>query len=767
MRKESRESVQTGFENVICVRSKKMEKYQNQKTTSGLEMEKIKEIWAELALTAAAQSRIEAAEPILAERELAAALRETTESRQLLEKFGTPPLVSLEGMEQILLVAEKGDMLSPEQLEQVEAALAAVRRMQDYLARGQQYQIPLAFYGENLQPLGEIREQIHQQIRSGQVEDHATRELFDLRCQIQRTQEKRKEKAESVLRTHKECMSDSFCVMRSGHLCVPVKKEYKFRISGSVIDKSSTGNTLFIEPAAVQKYEEELSLLLIQEDNEVRRILYTLTAMIGEQLETFRENSRIMERLDYAFSKGKLSMEWDCVPPVINTERHIRLVAARHPLMDRAVAVPLDFILGEDTNHKAPPRSASEDGEGSWSCSANQSSHGARQGSLAEGVPHPETKAGREPYRGVVITGPNTGGKTVALKTVALCCMLAQWGLHVPCREAWVCMNSQYLCDIGDGQNLAENLSTFSAHITNVLGILGRVNEESLVIMDELGSGTDPTEGMGIAIAILEALRESGCLFLVTTHYPEVKEYAARTAGVTNARMTFDQESLQPLYRMVIGEAGASCAFAIAQRLGMPQAMLDVARQAAYGESEEESGRFSENFRNLNQLETLPEKAQGSEQPESILNEKALKGQMRNSDRECEGRKGVNKKNSHNERSLFPQTSNGPRIQKDRPAARQKDLSLKFKRGDSVMIYPDHKIGIVCEPVNDKGSLRVQLPDRKIWINHKRVKLHVAADRLYPADYDFSIVFDTVENRKKRHDMERKYTGSMTIEYEE
>lgn len=630
---------------------------ENIKNTSGLELEKIKEIWAGLALTAAARAKIEEAGPILAERQLQAALRETTESRQLLEKFGTPPLVSLEGMEQILLVAEKGDMLGPEQLEQAESALAAVKRMQDYLSRGQQYQIPLAFYGENLQPLEEIRQQIHQQIRGGQVEDHATRELFDLRSQIQRTQEKRKEKAESVLRTHRDCMSDSFCVTRGGHLCVPVKKEYKFRVSGSVIDKSATGNTLFIEPTAVQKYEEELSLLQIQEDNELRRILYTLTAMIGDQLEAFRENSRIMERLDYAFSKGKLSMEWDCAAPVVGTDRRIRLTAARHPLMDRRAAVPLDFTLGEE-------------------------------------------------LRGVVITGPNTGGKTVALKTVALCCMLAQWGLHVPCQEARVCMNSQYLCDIGDGQSLSENLSTFSAHITNVLDILSRVNPESLVIMDELGSGTDPTEGMGIAIAILEALRESGCLFLVTTHYPEVKEYAARTQGVTNARMTFDQDSLQPLYRMVIGEAGASCAFAIAERLGMSRAMLDVARQAAYG-------------------------------------------------------------NAPAAQSPLVQTSGGPRIQRDRPAPRQKDLSGKFRLGDSVMLYPDRKIGIVCEPVNDRGCLRVQLPDRKIWISHKRVKLHVAADRLYPEDYDFSIIFDTVENRKKRHDMERKYTGDMTIEYGE
>lgn len=651
--------------------------------SSSLELDKIKEIWAGLALTAAARTRIAEMEPILAQRQLLAAQRETAESRQLLEKCGTPPLVSLEGMEQILLVAEKGDMLEPEQLEQVESALAVVRRMQDYLERGQQYQIPLAYYGENLHPLEEIREQIHQQIRSGQVDDHATRELFDLRSRIQHTQEKRREKAESMLRTHRECMSDSFCVMRSGHLCVPVKKEYKFRISGSVIDKSATGSTLFIEPAAVQKYEEELSLLYIQEDNEVRRILYTLTAMIGEELEGFRENIRTLEKLDYAFSKGKLSVEWDCVAPTVSTDRRIRLVAARHPLMDRTVAVPLDFALGEIGKEQ-------ETGD---------------------------TAAGDSRFcRGVVITGPNTGGKTVALKTVALCCILAQWGLHVPCREAQVCMNSQYLCDIGDGQSLSENLSTFSAHITNVLDILGRVNAESLVIMDELGSGTDPTEGMGLAIAILEALRDSGCLFLVTTHYPEVKEYAARTVGVTNARMTFDQESLRPLYRMVIGEAGASCAFAIARRLGMPQSMLDVAQQAAYGGESFSAGKslaVRENYR-----------------------------------------KGA-------------QSGSGPHIQKDRQTTSPKDLSHKFQRGDSVMLYPDHKIAIVCEPVNDRGCLKVQLPDRKIWINHKRVKLHVPADKLYPADYDFSIVFDTVENRKKRHDMERKYTGDLIIEHKE
>lgn len=259
------------------------------------------------------------------------------------------------------------------------------------------------------------------------------------------------------------------------------------------------------------------------------------------------------------------------------------------------------------------------------------------------------------------------------------------------------------MCDIGDGQNIAENLSTFSAHIKNVLEVLREVSRDSLVIMDEMGSGTDPTEGMGIAVAILEQLRKSNCLFLVTTHYPEVKEYADTTQDIINARMTFDKETLKPTYQMVIGEAGESCAFYIADRLGMPNEMLKTAVKAAYGEAAVRDYRFRE-------------------EENSVRNQSANK------------------------------------IIKVKKAAPKTDLGAKYRLGDSVMVFPDKKIGIVCEPVNEKGVLRVQLPDKKIWINHKRVKLQVAAEELYPADYDFSIIFETVENRKLKHTMERKYT---------
>ncbi len=644
------------------------------KTEEILEFDKIKEKWAQLALTEAARQRIMGQEPCLSETELALRQQETTEARTLLEREGTPPLVSMEGIGTLLAVAGRGDCLTAAQLEQIESALTAVKRLKDYLNRGKALELSLPYYEENLDGLAQLREAIHVQIRSGQVDDYASKLLHGIRTDIQRTKERMKEKADGVMKSHKECMSDSYSTFRNGRLCVPVKKEYKFRISGSVIDKSATGSTLFIEPTAVAKHSEELSLLLIDEENEERRILYTLTAQVAESGEAMAQNLRTMEKLDFIFSKGKLSMELHGTRPRINTGRRIVLREARHPLMDRDSCVPQDFRIGED-------------------------------------------------YRGIVITGPNTGGKTVAIKTVALNCMMAQCGLHVSCREADICMNSGYLCDIGDGQNLSENLSTFSAHITNVLDILKQVGPESLVVMDELGSGTDPAEGMGIAVAIMEELKKSGCLFLVTTHYPEVKEYAQAAEGLINARMTFDRESLQPTYQMVIGEAGESCAFYIAARLGMPEHMLRTAARTAYG-AREATGSIDGG-----QRMGAPQKDWESHLPKTEQMEQL--GQQEKASR--------------------------PKIQKKKEPSHRKDLSTKFRLGDSVMLYPDKKIGIVCEPVNEKGVLRVQLPDKKIWINHKRVKLHVAAEELYPEGYDFSIVFDTVENRKLRHQMERKF----------
>lgn len=629
-------------------------------TEQQIEFDRIKEAWSALAVTDYAKAKIKEKTVILEETELRHELKETSDAKQMIEKLGAPPLQDVTEIKEILQVAQRGDCLTPYQLERVEKVLIVVERLRLYLARGKQLGNPLAYYDENLDDLTDLREEISRQIRNEAVDDRASKALFDIRTKIISLEEAMKQKAEQVIRSERDCMADTFYTFRNGRVCVPVKKEYRFKIPGSVIDKSATGNTVFVEPAGVARIFEELQLLRVDEENEVYRILYTLSVLCADAVPAMEENVRMMEKLDFVFSKGKLSVDLDCVEPAINLERRIVLKAARHPVMDRTINVPLDFEMGRKV-------------------------------------------------RGIVITGPNTGGKTVAIKTVMINSYMAQCGLHVACKEADICMNSNYLSDIGDGQNLSENLSTFSAHIKNVLTILSLADKDSFIIMDELGSGTDPAEGMGIAIAILTELLKCGANFLVTTHYPEVKDFAAGQEGIINARMTFDRETLMPTYRMVIGEAGESCAFYIADRLGMPAHMLETAVEAAYGREKVKDYMFRNN-------PELKKQASG-------------------------------------------------KVSKAKKTAVNTKLGTLYKIGDSVMVYPDQKIGIVCEPVNEKGVLRVQIADRKIWINHKRVKLHVKAEELYPEDYDFSIVFDTVKNRKVRHDMDRKYTEE-TIVYD-
>lgn len=621
-------------------------------TDKVLEFDKIKEKWIELALTEWAKEKIKDTVPSMSKNELIARQRETSEARELLEKSGNPPLVSLSGIRECIQTAAIGDCLSISQLEDMEKSLVAVMRLKNYLSRCKQWEISLAYYDENLDCLDNLKETIRMQIRNGRIDDNASKDLKSLRDEIERNERCMREKVDAVIRANKESLSDNFSTLRNGHICIPVKKEYKYKIKGNVIDKSSTGGTLFIEPSSVGKYYETLQLLRIHEDNEEYRILYSLSAMVADYEEILEQNISMIEKLDFIFSKGKLSLEYDGTEPKINTERYIRIEDGRHPLMSPSECVPLQFEIGKS-------------------------------------------------FDGVVITGPNTGGKTVTIKTVALNCMMAQCGLHVACKKAEICMNSNFLCDIGDGQNISENLSTFSAHIVNVLEILKKVNRDSLVVMDELGSGTDPTEGMGIAIAILEELQKSGGLFLVTTHYPEVKQYADKKARIENAKMTFDKESLKPLYQLVIGEAGESCAFYIAGKMGMPEEMLKTAMKAAYGKEE-----ISENLKQVVSKNHL-EKRRVS---------------------------GIQKRKRRNE-------------------AAQK--ALEFQLGDSVLVYPDKKIGIICKTANEKGVLRVQMADKKIWVNRKRIKLHVAAEKLYPDDYDFSIIFDSVKNRKLRHQMDR------------
>ncbi len=628
-----------------------------------LEFDKILTMLAENALSEAAKNRCLALVPSLNQAEARRWMDETTQARRILEQAGTPPLSPMTELQKVIALVQADAMLLPEQLEQVLLFLTACRRMRAYLKRAETTDSAIAWYGGAIDPLGEMESVLLRCVRGGALDDRASDALGDIRRQMLAAAGQIKAKLEALLRKNKVWFSESFISMRGGHYTLPVKREHKNDVTGTVVEISNTGGTCFIEPASVGRLQSALHALEVEEDSEIRRILYTLTALVSDHLPALKRNVETMQTLDFLFAKGKLSLAMQAVPVGLTTDRRIQLTGARHPLLDKATAVPLDFAAGGNTF-------------------------------------------------GVVITGPNTGGKTVALKTVGLLSLMAQSGLHLPAEaNSSLCMHNLVLCDVGDGQSISENLSTFSAHIKNVLDILRQATGESLVLLDELGSGTDPAEGMGIAVAILDVLCAKGCLFAATTHYPEIKAYAANTPGLINARMAFDRESLRPLYRLEMGEAGESCALYIAERLGMPEPMLKRAREAAY------AGKT----------------AQGTPVPQQ-----------------------------HKSADGFGKAA-APKIveQKTPQAARRCDT---FELGDSVLVYPAKETGIVCARANDRGELGVQVKGVKRLVNHKRVKLQVPASALYPADYDLSIVFDTVENRKARRILERRHQeGNMIV----
>ncbi len=642
-----------------------------------LEFDKVLNKLSEYAVSQTAKEKLLALTPSLNERECNSNMRNTSDGKKVLESIGTPPLAAMDDLDKTLALAEKGAMLTPEQLSSVSNFIYSCRRMVTFLKKAESLQVNLAYYSMSFLDLDEVYEEINRSIRSDKVDDAATKTLQDIRRKLENTRSSVKVKLEAVLRSKRAYLSDNMIVNRDGRFALPVKREHKGQVPGSVLDTSSSGSTLFIEPSAIGKLQEQLNSLLIDEDSEIRKILYTLSALVADNMTAFATNIGYMETLDFIFAKAKFSYELKASAAEITTDRVIKIVRGRHPLLNRDECIPLDFELGTD-------------------------------------------------YRGIVITGPNTGGKTVALKTVGLLSLMAQCGLHVPAEPgSTFSMHADYLCDIGDGQSISENLSTFSAHITNIVGILETVSDESLVLLDELGSGTDPAEGMGIAVAILDELRKKNCLFLATTHYPEIKDFAKHTPALINARMGFDRENLKPLYKLQIGEAGESCALSIAERLGLPKHLLERARKEAY--HDKPSNPQPERFRTPIIDDTVVEDTQ--EHPRS------------------------NRKTSS-------------KIIKDIPALKNEIKSM-YEMGDSVTIFPEEVVGIVYQPADDCGDLIIQIKGEKRRINHTRVKLKLKASELYPPDYDFSIIFDSVENRKARHKMGKGHRPDLVIKFDD
>lgn len=659
-----------------------------------LEFDKILSKLIEYAVSDSAKEQVSNLRPYLREDEARRKMDETTQGRRLFDYLGNPPLSSMQDMKDILLCCEQEGVLLPEQLTIVMQFITSCKRLKRYLERGNDLQLTLTSYAYSIDTLDDLYEELSNSIYNNQVDDSASTDLRNIRRKIESSQTAIKQKLESLLRSKREYFTDSYVSTRNGHSVLPVKREYKHQVSGSVIDMSATGSTYFIEPTVVSKLQEEISTLRIMEDNEIRKILYILTSFVTDSKEALRTNMEVMETLDFIFAKAKLSADLDAHEVTITTTPTIHIEEGRHPLLNQSDCVPLTFHMDESIT-------------------------------------------------GIVITGPNTGGKTVALKTVGLLSIMAQCGLHIPAKaNSTIAMHNMVLCDIGDGQSITQNLSTFSSHITNVIHIIKTATVESLVLLDELGSGTDPAEGMGIAISILEELRSIPCRFIATTHYPEVKEYVAQTRGLINARMAFDRESLRPLYQLIIGEAGESCALYIAKRLGLPDHMLDIAKQYAYKEV------------SLDQTT----KKQSSSVYTANNSTKDVKSNVTKND--ITKNTTEDKRNVHN--SVMKNDS--PSLVKTNPKKLDKTIAKKYQLGDSVIVYPQKILGLVYEPTpNTKGEIGVQIRGKKQLVNHKRIKLKTSASDLYPADYDFSIIFDSVEVRKTRHQTNRMYRENTTV----
>lgn len=613
-------------------------------------IEKLKE----QAVSQAAREQLAETEPILNESLCMARMEETTAARKVIENAGTPPLTETDGAETGLVQAAQGGMLLPAQLGSIARFCSTIRRMRRYLQNAQIHSAGIASWHTELPEPGRLEEEIERSVREDAILDDASPALRNLRRQREHTEQAIREKLNQILLHHRTELADNYITQRGGVYVIPVRKRWQSSFPGRAVDTSAKGSTVFMEPTAVQALRQALDELLIEIDGEERRILWELSSRVAAEESTLRDALRVMTDLDALFARAKLSLEMGAYPPKLSAGRMIRLVEARHPLLDRDTCVPLNLEL-----------------------------------SL--------------PDCGIAVTGPNTGGKTVCLKTVGLLTLMAQSGLHIPCEEGTViAMMDRVLCDIGDSQSISQNLSTFSGHMTNVIRILGECSCESLVLLDELGSGTDPAEGSGLAAAILEELLRRGCFFMVTTHDPQIKQWAEETEHVISARMAFDRASLMPLYRLELGMSGESCAIEIARRLGMHEGLLCRARQVA----------------------------------------------------DC----GLNTKPEQDRKSMRIPTG---RLQ--RCPVRAEGTFERFTMGDSVLLLPDKKNAIVYRPADDEGNVVIQIQGKKMTVRHHRLKLLVPAAELYPPDYDFSIVFDTVANRKAAHTMARKFDPDAVI----
>ncbi|WP_050182676.1 endonuclease MutS2 [Domibacillus robiginosus] len=626
---------------------------------------------AAFAHTDSAKNTIHAMRPLQEKKRIEQLLLEVEEAMRILQISSSIPLHTLDDIASMLDQGKKGLYIRADQFGRVISFLDHCSKLKRFMKNKVTAAPVVSSYAASIEEMSELEADISACIRHDRIDDHASAHLAYIRRQKSILLDKLRDYVQALVKGKKygPYLQERVVSERSGRFVLPIKKEHRARVKGTVLDTSASGSTLFIEPIECSEKQEEISYFQLAEEAEAERILYELTEKVLAHEQDLHLAMEVMHHYDVLFAKAKYSASIEAVVPQLNEEDRIDLKEARHPMLGKQ-AVPLSIQFG-DREHA------------------------------------------------LVITGPNTGGKTVTLKTVGLLTLMAQSGLPIPAKEgSRVAIFQHVFVDIGDGQSIEDNLSTFSSRLVSIIDILRQANNHTLVCIDELGSGTDPGEGMGLAVAILEQLYEKGATLFATTHYSEMKSFADQKEGFLNGSMEFDLDTLKPTYKLVLGKSGQSQAFDIALKLGLHPALVEKAYEVTYQEKKSFHNRFAE------------EKLRSADYQNQVT---------------------INRykhtKPSRNERKRNPVPF--------------------FTQGDNVVLKATNETGIVFKGPDASGQYIVQVKGEKQSISHKRLSLLISAAELYPADYDFDIIFKSKEYRKIKKDQSRKHVEGAWLEEEE
>lgn len=677
----------------------------NKKTLSKLEYNKIIELLTEHASSFGGKERCRKLRPMVLLPDIHASQQETAAAFTRIVKKGRLSFCGCNPVNDSLKRLEIGAALGSGELLRICKLLEAAGRAKAYGRHdnNDEGEDCLDPFFQQLEPLTILSTEIRRCIpEEDEISDDASKTLKSIRRSIGQMNDKVHSTLSGMvngsLRTY---LQDPIITMRGDRYCIPVKAEYRNQVSGLIHDQSSTGSTLFIEPMAVVKLNNDLKELYAKEQEEIQVILARLSADTAEHIEEIRSDYSVLCELDFIFARGSLALDMNASMPLFNTEGRIHIREGRHPLLDRKKVVPITVTLGDS-------------------------------------------------FDLLIITGPNTGGKTVSLKTVGLFTLMGQAGLHIPALDrSELAVFEHVYADIGDEQSIEQSLSTFSSHMTNIVSFLKHVDEHSLVLFDELGAGTDPTEGAALATAILNHLHQRGIRTMATTHYSELKVYALSTPGVENACCEFDLETLRPTYRLLIGIPGKSNAFAIAGKLGLPDYIIDEARlhlteqdesfedlltdlETSKKTLEKEQDEIAAYKRELERLkaEAAKKQAKLEEQKDRILreaNEKAyaiLADAKETADETIRnfhkfGKENISAAEMEKERERLRKkmasTSSSTKLESQKPRKTYKPSD--FKRGESVRVLSMNLNGTVVSLPDSRGNVTVQMGILRSQVN--------------------------------------------------